>query len=125
MTRSLLRSRLNGHASGKGKIATNKRLSETEEKALCVYIDRLDRIGLAVRPEFVTDAANRIIKERPRSLASPRDIQPVGDHWTTRFMQRHGYDLRKQQVLNADRRAAEDVNRVAEFYEKLLIIISE
>ncbi|ORY67282.1 uncharacterized protein BCR38DRAFT_482905 [Pseudomassariella vexata] len=40
----------------------NKLLSEAEDKALCNYIDRLDRINLAVRVEFVTDAANTILR---------------------------------------------------------------
>ena len=34
----------------------------TEKQAICNYIDCLDKINLAVRAEFVTDAANYVLK---------------------------------------------------------------
>jgi hypothetical protein len=40
----------------------NKKLSESEEQAICNYIDCLDKIILVVRAEFITDAANYIPK---------------------------------------------------------------
>ena len=94
----------------KGQTNTNTKLSAAEEKALCLYIDRLDNINLAVRAEFVTDAANHILQERGKD-------SPVGQNWTTRFLKRHGYHRRLQKKLNADRQASEDVDRVAQYFQ--------
>ena len=62
--RTRLRNRLAGRPPKKGQPAANMKLSDEEEVALCRYIDRLDNINLAVRAEFVADAANHILRER-------------------------------------------------------------
>lgn len=85
--RSTLRYRLSSDFQGEYRIAHNKRLIEEEEVAICAYIDRLESVNLAVRPEFVTEAANALIIARHSSLAkSPPDL--VGPRWTTRFLKR-------------------------------------
>ncbi|KJZ69182.1 hypothetical protein HIM_11435 [Hirsutella minnesotensis 3608] len=62
VTRDRLRCRLQGRPPKIGQRARNTRLSQPEEKALCRYIDRLDNVNLAVRVEFVTGAANCILR---------------------------------------------------------------
>ena len=116
--RNRLRYRLEGRPPKKGQTNTNTKLSAAEEKALCLYIDRLDNINLAVRAEFVTDAANHILQERGKD-------SPVGQNWTTRFLKRHGYHRRLQKKLNADRQASEDVDRVAQYFQKLQQVIEQ
>src|SRR5580692_9926814 len=66
---SRLRHRLKGRPPKVGQPAKNTKLLRAEEAALCRYIDRLDNINLAVHVEFVsvefvTDAANSILRER-------------------------------------------------------------
>lgn len=56
--------RLNGIPAKKGRPGTSFRLTEAEEMAICRYIDRLDNINLSVRPEFIEDVANVILKAR-------------------------------------------------------------
>src|SRR5207248_7326359 len=51
--RSRLRHRREGRPPRAGIPATNTKLAEPEEKALRRYIDRLDRINLAVSAEFL------------------------------------------------------------------------
>ena len=102
----------------KGQPKINTKLSVVEEKALYRYIDRLDNINLAVRAEFVTDAANHILQERGEDST-------VGRNWTTRFLKRHRYYRRLQKKLNADRQASEDVDRVAQYFQKLQETIQE
>ena len=116
--RNRLRSRLEGHLPKKGRPNINTKLSAAEEKALCRYIDRLDSINLAVRAEFVVDAANYILQERGKDST-------VGRNWITRFLKRHGYHRRLQKKLNADRQASEDIDRVAQYFQKLQEIIQE
>ncbi|KAJ6439193.1 hypothetical protein O9K51_08605 [Purpureocillium lavendulum] len=106
------------------RTAPNRKLSDAEEKAICRYVDRLDSINLAVRPEFIVDAANAIL--RAKAPAAERDDPPtVGVHWATRFIRRHGYFKRRQKTLNADRAASEDFDRVVEYFQKLQEIIEE
>ena len=69
----------------------NMKLSEPEEQAICNYIDRLDRINLAVRPEFVTDVANYVLKHRSSNSLPTEEIPTVNAQWTTRFLKRHDY----------------------------------
>ncbi|OAQ57289.2 DDE superfamily endonuclease [Pochonia chlamydosporia 170] len=122
--RSRLRRRLAGRPPKKGRPATNTKLSATEERALCHHIDRLDRINLAVRPEFVTDAANCILRERT-PLAHRGHPPVVGLNWTTRFLRRHNYGKRLQKKLHSDRQASEDLSRVAEYFQKLSHVYQE
>ena len=53
--RSRLRCRFEGRPPKKGLPAVNMKLLLPKKVALCHYIDRLGKVNLAVRPEFVTD----------------------------------------------------------------------
>jgi hypothetical protein len=75
---------------------------------------------LAVRPEFITEAANSILAERLRDPDAR-----VGTAWTTRFVKRHGYHKVLQKKLNSNRAASEDVARTEEYFRKLLTVIRE
>lgn len=113
LKRSRLRSRLDGHIAAAGRRAANTKLSEAEEKAICRYIDRLDAINLAVRPEFISDAADHLLRAR----TSKSEVAPsVGPNWATRFIKRHKYDKRPQKVLDSNRQVAEDIERVTTWF---------
>ena len=118
MPRGRLRYRHDGRPPKAGQPAANTKLTEPEEKAVCRYIDRLDRINLAVRAEFVADAANTILRERS-SRAQQADPPTVGQKWTTRFLKRHGYFRLLQKKLHSDRQASEDLKRVTQYFEHL------
>lgn len=64
LERSQLQSRLEGHGPTKRREPPHKRLSDPEEVVICRHIDRLDALNMAVRPEFITEAANRILLAR-------------------------------------------------------------
>ncbi|KID93241.1 transposase, partial [Metarhizium majus ARSEF 297] len=114
--RSRLRRRQQGVSAREGHPATNTKLSREEEVALCNYIDRLDRANFAVRAEFITDAANYILKERASSTAPP---EFVGKLWTTRFIQRHQYGKCLQTKLDSNRKASEDIERTLIYFKEL------
>jgi transposase-like protein len=122
--RSRLRRRLAGIGPQTSRPPTNTRLLAHEEAALCRYIDRLDKINLAVRPEFVTDAANYIL--RARASRAEQDQPPVvGQNWTSRFLKRHNYLKQPQKKLNSSRQNAEQPTIVAEWFDKLLKTLSD
>lgn len=122
--RGRLRSRMQGHLPHRAVPAANTKLSRAEETALCRYIDRLDGINLAVRAEFVTDAANFILRERS-SKTNGESLPMVGHNWTTRFLKRHSYQKRMQKKVHMDRQASEDPNRVAQYFQSIQTIITE
>jgi hypothetical protein len=62
--RSTLRDRFNECYSKKGRPGINTKLIKEEKISIFRYIDRLDKINLAVRPEFIADAARNIILAR-------------------------------------------------------------
>ncbi|KAM4065237.1 hypothetical protein HRG_012829 [Hirsutella rhossiliensis] len=68
--------RLEGRGPKNGNPEFHIKLSKAEETALCRYIDRLDKINLAVRREFIQDTANCILKARSsKSDRSPPQVQ--------------------------------------------------
>ena len=58
-----LRNRLNGTPSRHSIIPINRKLSVTEERAVCWYIDQLDKIGMCVRPPMLRNTANVILSQ--------------------------------------------------------------
>lgn len=95
--------RLQGRSGYKGRPATVSRLTQTEETMLCRYIDRLERANLAVRREFITEAANTILFER----CQPSEYAPVGPTWTARFLRRHQYEAILERNLESSRSVQE------------------
>ena len=118
---SRLRHRLKGQPPKVSQPAKNTKLLRAEEAALCRYIDRLDNINLAVRVEFVTDAANSILREKFKG----DDIPSVGTKWTTRFLRRHNYFKSLQKKLNSDRQLSENLDRITEYFQRLQTVITE
>jgi hypothetical protein len=123
ISRSTLQDRRNGSKSRKGRTATHSKLSQPEETAICRYIDRLDRINLAVRAEFVTDAANSIL--RARTSFKSAAIPTVGSKWTSRFLQRRGYKKKLQKKLHSERQSSEDLQRVNSYFNQLQTLLQE
>ena len=118
-----LHARLSGVPSKIGHKATHSRLSEAQEQALCMYIDRLDYLRLSVRRIFIENAANAILQANAPDNA-PRP-PPVGNHWVSRFITRHEYTVVPQKVLDADRQAAEDQDVIALWFEALHKVIAD
>jgi hypothetical protein len=114
--RSALRDRLNGCHYKKGRPGINTKLTKEEEIAICRYIDRLDKINLAVRPEFIADAARSIILAR--SSTKQQSVEPrIGKFWVIRFLKRHGYSKYRQKTINADHQTAEELGVVQKYLE--------
>ncbi len=122
--RTRLRRRLDKVPPLNARPPSHTKLSQPEEVALCTYIDRLDNINLAVRREFVVDAANSILRERASS-AEKANPPTVGHNWVSRFLKRHGYITTTQKKLDANRQIAEDINTVHEWYLKLHEVVAK
>lgn len=124
ITRGVLRSRLSGAQRQPVNPSLSTKLTHSEEKALCRYIDRLDSVNLETRREYVVDTANSILKAR---LGKSDTAEPltVGRHWITRFLNRHGYHLSKRKQLEKNRQTAESPKIIQLWFDKLKEIILE
>ena len=72
-----------------------------------------------MRAEFITDAANYILRERSSSF---EPAPTVGVNWTTHFIKCHSYKKAHQKTLNSVREASEDLDSVNEYLNKLKTI---
>jgi len=98
---SRLRARWNGRSSKQDLPEPNKRLTDDQELALCLYLRRLDTIGTSARFPMITSCANSILR-RSYDLAADPTIPPptVSSLWTSRFLKRHPeFHIRKQKTL--------------------------
>ncbi|ETS77686.1 hypothetical protein PFICI_09748 [Pestalotiopsis fici W106-1] len=101
VARQTLRSRLDRAKKPAGPGQTgNQRLSPSEERDICEYIDRMFSLNLPVRMELVIYAANEILEQGCPSEHPPR----VGQTWVSRFLRRHGYSTNSQKEVEPNRR---------------------
>lgn len=98
---SRLYARVEGRKNRSERRATNRRLSEAQELALCRYIDELDKHDIPATQKMVHKTANSILKEghTDQTTSPPK----VGEKWPKRFFQRHPeYRRRRQHVIDAE-----------------------
>ncbi|KFA81768.1 hypothetical protein S40288_11568 [Stachybotrys chartarum IBT 40288] len=122
---STLQRRMKTPLKEKDKKVATKALTEAEEAAICAYIERLDRINMSVRPEFVRDAANTILRERQSSRTPLDEIPVVGPRWVTRFIQRHGFSARRTKTLDLKRQEAENQEVIVSYFFDLQQVIDD
>ena len=113
--RDRVRRRLSGVPPKQGRHASNAWLTEPEEVALCRYVDRLDKMNLSIRKEFIKDAANLILRERTEETPQPT----VGPKWVARFIKRHNYSVLSQKIRDSSRQNAESVEKVTNYFEHI------
>ncbi|KFG81468.1 transposase [Metarhizium anisopliae] len=124
ISRHRLNRRISGILPKGGRHASNAKLSEPVEVALCRYIDRLDKMNLSIRKEFIRDAANLILRGQS-SPTSHRDPPTVGQHWVDRFIKRHKYSVLPQRIREVDRQNAETIRNVTTYFEQLYDCITD
>ena len=117
--RTLLR-RSKGSASKSTRPPTGRTLTEEQERALCEYIERLDRCELSAKLPMVEKAANYLLCQAHCDPQIPPPM--VGSTWVSRFLARHPqYFKRKQKPLAADRKHAHNLDDMQRHFEKFQI----
>jgi hypothetical protein len=102
-----LLARYKGRASLSDRRPTGRLLDESQETALCRYIDYLDSIHLPPKRPAITAAANAILAGcHTDPLTQPPTI---GIHWLQRFLDRHPeYLSRRQRAMDIERKKCLD-----------------
>lgn len=100
-----------GGGSFTGRPRNNKALSESQELAICEYIDLLDSWEMSARPAMIEGAANYLLwKDGCDWVVEPQ--------WTRRFLDRHPeYLKRKQKPLAVERKNAHNIEDILEYFE--------
>jgi hypothetical protein len=120
-----LHARFNGILAKSDLIPGNRRFSDIEEKALCQYLDRLDKLGLPVQRDLLRGAADYILLANWTPTSTDEKQPSVGRHWVSRFLQRHPkYTLKRQKVLDLERKRAESYKNLENWFQMLQDVIT-
>jgi hypothetical protein len=123
-----LYAKFHGTLAKSDRISGNRRFSDIEEKALCWYLDRLDKLGLPAQRELLRGAAAYILLANwtPTST-DDSELKPpsVGRHCVSRFLKRHPeYTLKRQKVLDLERKRAESYENLENWFQLFQDIIT-
>ncbi len=112
-----LSARYRGRVSLSERVGPGQKLNPEQEKAIYLYLDRLDEIGTSARYPMLMSYANSILSQFHMDMATPSPV--VSNKWSKRFLARHPeYSVRKQKTLDVDKKNAHQPNDLAEWFEK-------
>jgi hypothetical protein len=98
-----LLARYKGRCSFSERTPNGRKLDESQESALCRYIDFLDSIYLPPKRPAITAAANAILASS--HVDNSTKPPTIGSHWLQRFLRRHPeYNCRRQRAMDIDRK---------------------
>lgn len=120
-----LRRRWKGGKSLFQRQPNGRKLTPTQEGALCEYIEYFDSVGASINRRQIGVAADSILEEdHPRD--SPDDPPKTGDHWLKRFLKRHPeYYIRRRKALDVERATALDKSVVQRWFKDYERVIAE
>jgi len=106
-----LLARYHGRQSKHERPGAGRKLNNTQDLAVCQYLEHLDRMGTSARYGMLAHCANTILK---LSHNDPTTLPPtVGPLWPKRFLQAHPqFHIRKQQSLDIARKNAHDPENI-------------
>jgi hypothetical protein len=120
--RTTLQSRWQGRLSLKNRAPTNLKLNSTQDKALCRYLDTLERYRIKPLKRMIEAAANAILKASHNDPETPPPT--VGPKWLHRWLQRHPqYKKRWFRAIELDRKHAEDRQLLRQWFKELEDVI--
>ena len=93
----------------------NWQLNETQEAALCCYIDTLDKQRISLKHVQIAYAINKILQEvhlnQNSSSESTSTLFMIDKHWLKQFLNRHlKYHIRWQRIIEMIRKQAHELN---------------
>jgi len=122
---SSLRACWNGRQTRSRRSAVNRRLTEAEELAVCMYLKRLDTIEISAQLHKVTSCAHDILRRNhPRS--SPDPPPTVSEVWSKRFLNRYPeFYIRQQKAIEEQRKKAHDLEVILDWFARYQSLCQE
>lgn len=111
-----LLARYKGRSSRSERTPSGRKLDESQEAALCRYIDFLDSIYLPPKRPVIAAAANAILS----SCHIDDSTKPptIGGHWLQRFLRRHPeYLSRRQRAMDIERKKCLDKQVAKDWFD--------
>ncbi|RKF76185.1 hypothetical protein GcM3_080005, partial [Golovinomyces cichoracearum] len=98
---------------------TNKKLSDEQEAALCLYCDRCLYLGTNPKKKYIRLAANSILR-------AAGSTEKVGRDWTSRFIKRHSqYKFKQSRSISAARKRATQKEEIIKYFERFEATMKE
>jgi Tc5 transposase DNA-binding domain len=118
-----LRRRLHGVPSKIDGGGHNKKLTPDGEQAVIQHIQLLEDFGIALRPKFLRDIANSILRINHIDFSTPPPT--VGINWPANFIKRHSeLHKQKQKPLAIERKRSHDPAAILDWFHRLRSIRS-
>ena len=110
-----LRRRLKGTPSKMHRAPANRKLDESQELGICLFIDGLCKHGLCVNTTGIRNAADFVLSR----FHTGNDAPPVvGPSWAKRFLERHPeYTLEGQLEKVDEMEKADDVDKMDDAHD--------
>ena len=119
-----LQNRWKGRLARTERPAANKKLNEEQEIAVCRYLDRLDKIGIAAQRQMLADCANAILRRNHIDFNTPPPT--VGKNWPRRFLDTHPeYHLRKQKSLDVERKLSHQPDNILSWFRQYHEVVEQ
>jgi hypothetical protein len=116
--------RLRGHQSRITRQPANTLLTPDEENGLLLWFKRSDEIRQRVTREMLEYECNFMLAQREYEENEPPTI--CGNHWATRFLQRHpSFKLVEETTQELDRQAAEDPVVLGAWFEEFAQVVAQ
>lgn len=120
-----LMNRAKGRNSRSDRPASNRKLTDAQELALCHYLDGLARMGLCIRLSMVAGCANSILAEDHTGTPPPPQL---GENWVGRFLIRHPeHSICKARTpaVDKDSPVVHQPRDIANWYQRLGKVIKD
>lgn len=111
ITYDKLYGRLHGRVAPDNLGGHNKALSEEQETALGLYVNRCEELGRPCKHKHIELAANSLL----RASGSKKTVSRA---WTSRFIKRTGIFRQRTKSLSAQRKAAQSRSDIELYFEK-------
>ncbi|KAJ6096532.1 hypothetical protein N7486_007278 [Penicillium sp. IBT 16267x] len=111
-----LLARYKGRSSRSERTPSGRKLDESQEAALCRYIDFLDSIYLPPKRPVIAAAANAILASY--HIDDSTKPPTIGGHWLQRFLRRHPeYLSRRQRAMDIERKKCLDKQVAKDWFD--------
>ena len=99
------------------RLPNNKAILDTQELAICEYIERLDLWEMSTRPQIIEKATNYLLFLDDLN-------HKVGQHWTRQFFNRYPkYFKHKKKLLAVKQKNAHNLKDIEKYFKTFRMLV--